>query len=271
MNKTLMKGCGIGCGVVALLILMLVGGGAWFAREMGREYKTVQESEKALFAAEGALDAWLPPAGVVPGADRLGVFLAVRADLAEWRAQLETDMDRFRQERERGGPLGLWNSIRSGSDMGLTFARFWGARNRALVEQGMGPAEYAWLYGLAYYAYLGRDPGAGAQPFDMSGGTGVQVKVGDDREAPPEAARRRAHDLLAAVFDRAEGAADGVAAVELEDESRRLAADPHRVPWQDGLPAPLEAAFTPHAAALEAAWSETVNPLELMFQLDEAR
>jgi hypothetical protein len=271
MNKTLMKGCGIGCGVVALLILMLVGGGAWFAREMGREYKTVQETEESLFAAEGDLQAWSPPAGLVPGGERLAVFLAVRADLAEWRTQLETDMDRFRQERERGGLLGTWNSIRSGSDMGLTFARFWGARNRALVEQGMGPAEYAWLYGLAYYAHLGRDPGAGAQPFDISGGSGVQVKVGQESETPPEAARRRAHDLLAAVLERAEGADAGVGAADVADENRRLAADPRRVPWQDGLPAPLEAAFAPHAAALEATWSEAVNPLELMFQLDEGR
>lgn len=270
MNKTLMRGCGIGCGVVALLVLMLVGGGAWFAREMGREYKVVQETEEALFAAEGDLASWTPPPGLVPGPDRLAAFVAVRQGLAEWRTQLDTDMERFRGEREKGGPLGLWNSIRAGSDMGLTFARFWAARNRELVEQGMGASEYAWLYGLAYYGYLGRDPGAGAQPFDISGGSGVEVSVGDD-ETPPEAARRRAHDLLAALVERAQGSPDGVTVEEIELEARLLAADPHRVPWQDGLPDALASAFAPHAAALEAGWSETVNPLELMFELDEPR
>ncbi|HPF70529.1 MAG TPA: hypothetical protein PLQ13_07675, partial [Candidatus Krumholzibacteria bacterium] len=85
MNKTLMKGCGIGCGVVALLMLVLVGGGAWFAREMGREYKAVQESEKALVEAEGDLAAWAPPAGLVPTADRLALFLTIREANAEWR------------------------------------------------------------------------------------------------------------------------------------------------------------------------------------------
>ncbi len=268
MNKTLMKGCGIGCGVVALLMLVLVGGGAWFAREMGREYKAVQESEKALVEAEGDLAAWAPPAGLVPTADRLALFLTIREANAEWRTQLETDMARFRAEKDKGGVVGFWNSIRAGSDMGLTFARYWGARNRTLTDRGMGPGEYAWLYGLTYYAFQGRDPAAGAQPFDFERGGGVQVKVEVGRDDPAQAAKRRVHDLLAPFVEAAAPADDGVTADELAAEQVRLADDPLRAPWQDSLPGTLAAAIAPFAPRLDATWSEAANPLELMFDLE---
>lgn len=269
MNRTVVKGCGIGCGVVALLFLLLAGGGAWFAREMGREYKVVQQTEQALVADLGGLADWSPPPGLVPAPERVAVFATVRARTGEWRAQLGTDIDRFSAQRERGGPVGFWHAIRAGSDLGLTYARFWTERNRVLHAEGMGPAEYAWLYGLAYYAWLGHDPGAGASNLRFERGGGLQVEVQTDREDPAVRARARMHDLLAPALAAAvAGEGGGVTAAELAAERERLELDPRRVPWQDGLPEPLAAAFVPHRAVLESAWSEATNPLELMFDLE---
>ena len=271
MNKTLMKGCGIGCGVVALLFMVLVGGGAWFARQMGQEYKVVQETETALVEAEGGLDAWTPAAGLVPAPERVAVFVAVRTRTGEWRAKLDAGINEFAAERARGGGIGgLWRSMRSGSDLGLMYAGFWSARNRILLEEGMGPAEYSWLYGLVYYGWLGEDPGAGAGAFEVRQSSGLQVEVKVGGHDPAHDARVRAHDLLAPMLAAAEpGDEAAVTAAELAAEIERLALDPTRVPWQDGLPAGLTAAFAPHRAALEAAWSAAVNPLELMFNLED--
>lgn len=271
MNKTLMKGCGIGCGVVALLFLVLVGGGAWFARQMGQEYKVVQQTETALVEAQGGLDAWTPAPGLVPTPERVAAFVAVRERTGEWRAKLDTGITDFAAERARGGGVGgLWRSMRSGSDLGLMYAGFWSARNRILLEEGMGPAEYSWLYGLVYYGWLGLDAGAGAGPFDVQQGSGLRVKVTVGEQDPAREARLRAHDLLAPMLAGAEpGDPDAVTAAELAAEIERLAMDSARVPWQDGLPEVLAAAFAPQRAALEAAWSEPVNPLELMFNLED--
>jgi hypothetical protein len=46
-----------------------------------------------------------------------------------------------------------------------------------------------------------------------------------------------------------------------------MALDPLRVPWQDGLPEVLAAAFAPHRGDLAAAWDEAVNPGELLFDV----
>ena len=269
MNRTMVKGCGIGCGVVALLFLVLVGGGAWFARQMGQEYKVVEKTEAELIEAHGGLIDWTPPPGLVPPADRVEAFAAVRAATGEWRARLDTDIARFVTERETGGGVGkLWRMMRSGSDLGLTYARFWTARNRALLDAGMGPAEYAWLYGLFYYARQGYDPAAGAGRLDVQRTGGFEVTIEAGEPDPGTAARRRAHDLLAPMVAAAAPDTAGVTAAELAAERAALASDPERVPWQDGLPIPVAAAFTPVAPRLDAAWSEAVNPLELMFDLE---
>ncbi len=186
MNSKVMKGCGIGCGVVAVLFLALVGGGAWFARQMGREYKTVEQTEQALFLAQGGLEAWTPPPGLVPPAGRLEIFAAARDSTAEWRGKLAGDIARFQAEHEQGRGVGkVWRSVRAGSDLGLTYARYWTARNRALTNLGMGPAEYAWYFDLVYYADLGHDPGAGAGTFDIKRSEGLEVS-----DRPPATAIR---------------------------------------------------------------------------------
>lgn len=270
MNRTVIKGCGIGCGVVALLFLVLVGGGAWFAREMGREYKIVQQTEQALVAEQGGLADWTPPPGLLPAPDRVAVFASVRGRSGEWRGLLEADIARFAAQREQGGLGGFWNTIRAGSDLGLTYARFWAARNRILLDEGMGPAEYSWLYGLAYYAWLGRDPAAGASNLKFERGGGLKVEVAAGAHDPEHEARVRMHDLLAPVVGAAvPGPAGGLGADELAAEADRLDLDPTRVPWQDGLPGPLAEVFAPHREVLEAAWSAAANPLELMFNLEQ--
>ncbi len=270
MNKTLMKGCGISCGVIALLFLVLVGGGAWFARQMGQEYKVVEETETALLDAFAVEGGWTPAPGLVPAEDRLAVFVTVRQRTDEWRRKLDQGIGEFAAERAKGGGVGgLWRSMRSGSDLGLMYAGFWSARNRILLEEGMGPAEYTWLYGLAYQAWLGHDAAAGVGAFDVSRGQGLRVEVEVGQADPAHEARVRLHELLVPLLTGAEaGGEGGVTAAALVDEQLRLETDPTRVPWQDNLPAVIGAAFAPHRAALEATWSEAVNPLELMFDLE---
>jgi len=270
VNRNLKLGLGIGCGVVAVLFLLLLGGGVWFAREMGREYKTVQETEAALVAAHGDLETWTPPPGLVPAAERVAAFVGVREGLAEWRARLATAAGRFASAREEGGGVrGLWNQMRAGSDLGLDFAGFCTARNRLLLDAGMGPAEYAWLYGLVYYAWLGEDPGAGAGALQLQRGGGVRVTVDTgDHDDPVRQARLRMRALLEPLFARAEPGPPGtVGAGELASERVLLEDDPLRIPWQDGPPQAVADALTPHRAVLASAWLAAVNPVELLFDL----
>jgi hypothetical protein len=270
MNRNLKLGLGIGCGVVALLFLLLLGGGVWFARNMGREYKVVQASEEALIEAHGDFAAWTPPAGLVPAPERVAAFASVRTRLGEWGDLLATGARGFATARQEGrGVTGLWRQMRAGSDLGLLYAGFWSARNRILLEEDMGPGEYAWFYALVYYAWLGQDPGAGADSVEVLDGGGVRVTIDTGGEADAAArARRRLHALLVPALERAEaGGGAGVSAQALADERERLAVDPLRVPWQDGLPEVLAAAFAPHRGELAAAWREEVNPVELIFDV----
>ena len=67
---------------------------------------------------------------------------------------------------------GWWGRTGEAHDLTQVMAGFWLARNEALTKAAMGPAEYTWLYGLAYFGWLGHDPAAGRQAMGISGGSG---------------------------------------------------------------------------------------------------
>jgi hypothetical protein len=151
-------GLGIGCGLAMLIVLGILGTATWYTGRINAEYKEVRESEKALLAATESEQGFRPPPGGVPTADRLEAFLAVRGELAEWRRIMATASGEFAVDRQRqrsGGLKDLVNLVNTGSDLMPTYAGFWVARNEALLDQGMGPHEYSFIYRLVYHTWLG--------------------------------------------------------------------------------------------------------------------
>lgn len=153
------KLAGIGCGVLVVGAVVAAGALTWYSTQLSREYKKVQQSEKALVEATQPAGAFVPPPGGVPDPARLESFLDVRGSLSEWRERLATENDRYAERRG-----GNW-FLRAGdaSELAGIMAGLWLARNEALKSAGMGPGEYEWLYGLVYYGWLGHDPAAGRQ------------------------------------------------------------------------------------------------------------
>jgi len=257
------KGLGIGCGVLVLIGALLAGGGVWFARQMSDDYKLVRAGEEALHEAYGLPDQWAPP-NLVPAPERVEAFLTVRRDLAEWQVLLATGVVRMAAlGSQDGNPLKRFvERLQAGSEMASQYAGFWAARNQALLDVEMGAGEYIWLYHLAYHAWLGMDPAEGAaQPgFGSPDGQGPR-----DHDYQ---ARQRLRHLVTGMLER------GIPPVEEErtwraEELGRLAADPTRYPWQTDLPLAVAEAFAAHRMALEASWSPLVNPVELLFEVEE--
>ena len=100
MNNKVKKGCGIGCGVVTILVFVIIGSVAFFVRDMSVDYKAVEKSEKALVLVHGGLVDFIPPAGGLPTAVRLQTFLEVRQQQAEWRQNVALAFDKFMVQKE---------------------------------------------------------------------------------------------------------------------------------------------------------------------------
>lgn len=160
MNKKLKLGLGIGCGVLALVVVGFMGVATWWSGRINQEYKDVRDSEKALLAGTEGEQGFRPPAGGIPAPERIEVFLAVRRDLAAWRQTLAAATGQFATDRERqrtGGVKDLARVVNTGSDLMPVFAGFWTARNEALLAHGMGPGEYKYIHRLVFHTWMQPD------------------------------------------------------------------------------------------------------------------
>jgi hypothetical protein len=163
MGRKWKLGLGIGCGLAILVVVGVLGVATWYAGTINKEYKEVRDSEKAVLAATEGDQGFRPPPGGIPAPDRIEVFLEVRKDLVPWRRTMASASGQFATDRERqraGGIKDLLRVVNTGSDLMPVYAGFWVARNQTLLEHGMGPGEYAYIYRLVYYTWLKREPPA---------------------------------------------------------------------------------------------------------------
>lgn len=254
-------GCGIGCAVVILLIAMLIGGGIWFAHGLKDRFENAASRGTELATRFGDAADWTPPVdGAVPP-DRLAAFLAVRDSLQDSRARFAETFDAFRRVNDKQQPRrfgDVMRAVRGGMAIAPLLGEFYDRRNSALNSVGMGMGEYSYIYALGYYGFLGKDPEAGPEGLHY-----------DDQERDRDV-RPRLHRLLLAQLRNQLAAASaapapGTAAWRdtLGAEIGRLERDGRRLPWADGLPPAIAAAFAPSRERLEATWGEASNVFEL--------
>ncbi len=267
----------IGCGVALLIGLIALGGIGTCVytnfRDLGGQVEEMETATADLAARFGPPESWTPDPGPELPFSRLATFVAVRESL------LVAGEGLARQLRILDGsePAGAMEKVRAGLGFVPAVIGYLAGRDAILLEQGLHPGAYLYLYSTAYLAWLGHDPGAGPD-LDLQahgdGEPGVHVELGNgdghgDRASHELRVRRRLNDVLTPILEnqldelRARGRGNEDWATTLTEEIARLQADPHRYPWQDGLPDALAGSLAPHRAALVATWAPELNPLDL--------
>jgi hypothetical protein len=270
-------GCGIGCGALILLGLLLAGGGYFFVRQQFGGIMEAEKSWERLVETYGEIEDYTPPAdGIVPP-ERLELFLAVRDSLREGWGALVVALASFPTEAELEGKKDIrkvFEVIRSAGRLVAPIAGYVDRRNGLLLEAGMGPGEYTYLYCLCYHSFLGRAPDDGPVIHD------------DDRDQPlfdedgtfsgPETWRRyrrftRAllRNQLASLPQRTSDPDSAAWREELAAEIRRFGERPRTVAWEEGLPARIARVLEPHRARLEASYHPASNVFELTSEEDD--
>ena len=240
-----------------------------------RDVHDVSEGVDRLVAELGPVSAYTPPAdGAIP-ADRMEAFLAVRDALVPLLDELERDLGLL---ADRPDDEGAWTwvvpgKVQAGFGLLPKLAELARARADAQLAHGIGSGEYLFLYTTTSYAFLGRSPADGP-PYPLFG----EEAGRDDHEYDEfEVREARAGQIITTtrswivpMIDRQTAAvrAAGLAPDDpwrsaLETELAALRSDPWRVPWEDGVPAPMASSFEPYLARLEGAYRELCNPLEV--------
>jgi hypothetical protein len=280
-NKWLV-GCGIGCGVILLLLAAVIISGYFICRDVIHSFKDAEESMERLEARFGSVDEYCPePGGEIP-ADRIMIFLAVRDTLKPMQEELVDEVTDFSREvgeadrRDRVGFTRVFRLLRKGAKALPKFAEYIARRNRILYSSDMGFGEYTYIYTLAFYSWLGKDPADGpAFP--------IMEEEEDWGDLDEEEWRRNRRDRVIRVvhWDLLDILRNQLRKVEedpgqysrrwvrdLRAEVQAMEEDRYRIPYEDGLPGVILESLEPYREQLEASYSPILNVLEY-YPLDE--
>ena len=224
-----------------------------------RPLGTAVDTRTELDGAFGDQCSYSPPVDGVVNSDRIEVFLRVRralgdsCDLIDRRAAAMRELEELDDEPDmsRTAVLRLAGRATTGAfGLGPALGALFEARNKALLAEGMGLGEYTYIYVMAYHQQL----------------TELRPRTGILDGSP---VNRRIHGCLEGMLKRQFESPrfsliDPTMTTALENELALLAADPSRLPWQDGMPAAMQNAFSPHRADLDTLFCDGATELELL-------
>lgn len=257
-RSTCLTATGVGCGLLLLIAILLAVAGWVFTRDSMRGIDATIEARARIEERFGEPDAFTPwPDGAIP-AERMEAFLRVRDASAPARREVAAVFSSFPPTEEEARELEdkslaekvgfLFGASRTVMGIPGRLGRFTEARNRALLDAGMGLGEYTYIYVIAYYAWLG-----------------LRAEAGDAwaTERVRRALTAQLRNQLAALpaelgTDLPPGLRESLAG-----EIEALEADPLRVPWPDGLPERIAASLEPYRERLETSYEPAADEFEL--------
>ena len=255
-SKGWLKGCAIGCGVLVLIPVLIV---LAVSVRTCVPLRTASRDLGRLEEKFGPPGAFAPPAdGAIPD-PRIGAFLEVRQAMmapCERFQGLWEKMERVEQldeaESLSGREVADTTKALGGAaaEIAPFVGEFFEQRNRSLLEAEMGLGEYSYIFVLAYHEQL-LDRTIHRELFTEGG-----------LFSPEAQATLRTiltHQLDQLTTDRV----DDDLRRQLEREIDAMEQDPQRVPWQDGLPTPIESALEPHREQLDDSFCKATAGIAL--------
>jgi len=272
-GKKWLTGCAIGCVILLVLVGLLIMASYMMISGTLEGFRQAKQTGDELTAAHGAIVDFTPPMPQALPADRLRLFITVRESLRAPQEALEDALLRFpdKIERDEESPLRTIATIFRGlGDLIRPMGEYVDARNRALLDAGMGQGEYLFYYGLVYYSWQGHSPGdVPRMEGRRQGRSNFRIHGGKDAAFGRAQAWRRyrfytqamLRNLQAAMTAAADPAGES-ALTDLNTEINRLAGDPDHIAWADGLPLGWETSLEAEKERLAGTYSESANIFE---------
>jgi hypothetical protein len=281
-TKKWLIGCGIGCGAIILILIILGAGGYFFFRNMVAGFRDSEAIMSTLTDRFGKIGDFCPdPDGAIK-ADRIEAFLSVRDTFAPVREKVAVTFKGLKQEKAEGEielkRSNILKMVRLGVGVIPQIAELLKNRNQALLDKGMGIGEYYYIYVIAYYSWLKKSP---------EDGPDVQLVEYEERrdyrdrkeflEMRREVMLKRVNrqvlpmlsNQLKKLVESDKSGAQAKWRKKLEAELKAMESDRARILWQEGLPSALEASLRPFKERLEASYSIMTNSLEIIIEQRE--
>jgi hypothetical protein len=276
-------GCGIGCGVVILLAVILGLGGYFFVKNIVDGFEETEAIADTLKERYGEIKEFTPDPGGAIRQERLEAFLSVRNSMESVKVELEnsfnilSDEERESQLKEEPSP-GVLTKLKTGFGIIPLIAEFYTRRNQGLLDAEMGLGEYYYIYVVSYYSWLGKSPGDGLEynlrDDEQDRGVYWTRSRSEDLENRLDDVLRQLNRQILPMLENQFTRLTGIDVSPIREpwrdalaaEIEAMEADRIRLPWQDGLPDALEASLRPYRGRLETSYSKVLNTIELAIQ-----
>jgi hypothetical protein len=281
-TKKWLVGCGIGCAVIVLILIVLGIGGYMFFKNLIGEFQEQEELMEVLTERYGEIRDFCPEPDGSIGPSRIEAFLSVRDAFAPYQERLEMSMrelqDKVGQsEVEVKKPKNVFEMVKLGFGLIPQIAEFLKFRNQALLEAEMGMGEYTYIYAIAYFSWLEKLPEDGPDFEVMEEGGGSRLGEmdleeirGERRDSMLRLLHRNLLPMLQNQHEKlvARGSSDTQSEWKdlLEAEIRAMEEDRFRLPWEDGLPDVIKTSLEPYRERLEQSYNAMTNPFELTIE-----
>ncbi len=276
-------GCGVGCLAVLVVVFIIGLGGVLTVRKVAGGFKEAQQAVSRVEGEFGPPEAYTPEAdGRIP-ADRIEAFLAVREATSTVRGRLGARVEELeamtgdQDPQQKSGLRKFLTVMRTGAGAIPRIAEFERNRADALMAKRMGLGEYWYIYSLAYYSSLKKDPGDGPSRLQtQDGGDNIRLDDHTDPQDIRESRRSKMSRQINRFFRRVlgNGVRDSRPAEKspektpwvqaAEKELAALEEKPDRIPWEDGLPPQIEESVRPFRDKLDRSYDPILSPLEFM-------
>jgi hypothetical protein len=298
-SKYIKYGCGIGCGAILLVVIILVGMVYYLVKDSIKAFEETEKSLKLLVKQYGNVGDYCPePEGAIKP-ERMEAFLAVRESSIPLSNEVKQSLFQILEEIRRAeeedqsfsDAIGLIKRIAKAIPH---LARYFTARNRKLMEVGMGLGEYYYIYVIAYYSWLGISPSDGPDFGFLEGGgknssfyfamqemlkekeKEEESRDTDSWEAEEVGSIARVRGFFLPMMKwQLQNLKSGVLDEDLEtwrqaleSEIEKMDENRKRIPWQDGLPDVITTSLQPFRERLKACYGDMMNPLEFGLSRD---
>ena len=282
-TKKWLVGCGIGCAVIILILIVLGVGGYMFFKNLVGDFQVQEELMTALTERYGEIRDFCPEPDGSIGPNRIEAFLSVRDGFAPFRDKLEISMlelqDRAgKSEVEVKKPKNVFEMVKLGFGLVPQIAEFLKFRNQTLLDAEMGMGEYYYIYAITYFSWLEKLPEDGPD-FEVTGEEDRGVRLGETdiqemREERRDSMLRRLHRTLLPMLQNqleklgTTGSSESISEWkdQLQAEIQVMEQDRFRLPWEDGLPDVIKTSLEPYRDRLDRSYNAMTNPFELTIE-----
>ncbi len=277
-------GCGIGCGVVILLLVFAGVGGYFFVKNIVSGFEETEAIADALTERYGEIKDFCPDPGGAIGLERVEAFLSVRNSMEPVKEKLEnsiiilSDEEGEGQFKEEPSP-GVLTKIKTGFGIIPLIAEFYTRRNQALLDAEMGLGEYYFIYVVSYYSWLGKSPGDGLEYSlvdrdEEKRGVYWRRRRSENLDDRQNDVLKQLHRQILPMLKNqlAKLTGNDISPVRdpwresLAAEIEAMEADRFRLLWLDGLPEVLAVSLKPFRGRLEVSYSKVLNALEMALE-----